>query len=118
MKFIYFLFLILFLNACYYDNEEEILGTSGCTTTNMSYKNNIAPLIQASCNSCHSASAKLGNVVLDDFTNVKKYVANNVLIAVIKQNTGYSPMPKNSAKLDTCSIAKIESWIKQGALNN
>jgi hypothetical protein len=116
--FYYILVISVLFNACYYNNEEDLLGTSGCATSSQSYKNDIAPMMDFSCNTCHSSTVKLGNVVLDNYTEVKKYAQSGALIGVIEHKTGYSPMPKNGAKLDTCNIAKVKAWITQGTLNN
>jgi len=40
------------------------------------------------------------------------------LFGAITHNPSRSPMPKDGAKLDTCSITKIKIWIDKGALNN
>jgi mono/diheme cytochrome c family protein len=117
-KIVLFLSITTLLNACYYNNEEDLLGTSGCATSSQSYKNDIAPILDFSCNACHSSTAKLGNVVLDNYIEVKKYAQSAALIGVLEQKTGYSPMPKNGAKLDTCDIAKVKAWVSQGTLNN
>jgi hypothetical protein len=111
-------FMAIFFSACYYNSEEEILGTTTCTTTNLSFKNDILPILNSNCNGCHSKDLNLGNVILDSHAEVNKYTANGVLVAVMAHQSGYSPMPKNSAKLDDCTINKIDGWVKEGAKNN
>ncbi len=118
IKILFFLIVSISFSACYYNNEEDLLGTSGCATNNMSYKTDIVPMLDFSCNACHSSIAKLGNVVLDNYTDTKKYAQSGALLGVIEHKAGFSPMPKNGAKLDTCNIAKVKAWITQGSLNN
>lgn len=118
-KYFYSILIIsTLLSSCYYNNEEDLLGTSGCATSNQSYKNDIVPILDFSCNACHSSFANQGNVALDTYAEVKKYAQSGALVGVMEHKSGYSPMPKNSAKLDTCNIAKVKAWIAQGTLNN
>ncbi len=117
-KIFFFLIVSILFSACYYNNEEDLLGTSGCATSNMSYKNDIAPILDFNCNSCHSTAAKLGGVVLDNHIEVKKHAQSTALLGVIEHSSGFSPMPKNGAKISDCDIAKIKAWITQGVLNN
>ncbi len=107
------------LTSCYYDNEEDLYPQNRlCATDSMSYANDILPVLNAQCLSCHSAAAQQGGVDMEGYTSVKKYVDNQKFVRSVKHDAGTSPMPKNSDKLDACTIAKIEAWINQGALNN
>ena len=84
----------------------------------MSYANNIVPILNDYCLSCHSASANQGGVNMEGYNQVKPYVTNEKLIKSIRHDSGVSQMPKNADKLDSCTIAKVAAWIDQGALNN
>lgn len=110
--------LILLVSSCYYDVEEELYPSIECQTMNMSYSADILPIIEADCYACHSTAANFGNVTLEGHAELLKYVNDNSLIGVVKHQPGYSPMPKNVAKLLDCEIEKIEAWILDGALNN
>ena len=110
--------LILSLTGCYYDVEEEIYTSIDCLTTDMSYTNDILPIIQMDCYECHSSAANFGNVTLEGYNKISTYVNNGKLVGVIKHEPGFSPMPKNRAQILQCEIEKIEEWIAQGALNN
>ncbi len=114
---ILFLFFMIIFSACYYDVEDQLYPIETCRTENMSYVNDIVPLIKDNCNVCHAASQNLGNITLEDYSNVKKHAEDGSLIGSIK-HVGYSPMPKGGSKLSDCTISKIEAWIVQGALNN
>lgn len=121
MKKIIFAIIVIFsLNSCYYDNREDLLGSTTCDTTNVKYASTIAPLLNnANCNDCHAAPAIAGaNIILDNYTDLKKSVDNGSLYGSIAHEGSYSKMPKDSEKLDSCTIAKIKAWIDAGALNN
>ena len=112
------LFFVVILTGCYYDVEEELYSTLDCQTAEMSYEKDIKPIIEMDCYGCHSAAANFGNVTLEDYEELLKYVNNSALLGVIKHEKGFSPMPKNQAMLLECEIEKIESWIADGARNN
>ena len=127
MKFIKYLFLIgmvLFLfNACYYDKKDQVypqVVLAACDTANVSYSVTVTNILNANCNSCHGASANtLGaGIFLNTYASVKPYITSGRLVNSILQNGAASPMPKNMAKMDVCSINKIIIWVNKGAINN
>ena len=119
-KYSYFIAIALIsvLGSCYYDNESELYPTNDYPTVNVSYATNVNPIIVSSCNSCHSTSAKFGNIITDTYLDLKKIVDNGKFIGSIKHNSGFIAMPQSSAKLNTAQIAMIEAWITEGAKNN
>ncbi len=115
--------LILFFQGCYYDNEEYLYNVTACDTENMSYANDVWPVISASCNGCHSGASPEGGISLENYIDVAASSAigpgnYGSLYGVISHASGNSPMPKNSDKLPACTISKIMAWIDQGALDN
>jgi hypothetical protein len=119
MKKLAFLMVFAALGAagCFYDSEED-LYPSNCEITNVSYANQIVPILSAQCLGCHSTAANLGSVRLEGYDAVKIWVNNGRLIGAVRHDAGFSPMPKNAGKISPCSIAQIESWIQAGAPNN
>jgi hypothetical protein len=108
----------IFFVSCYYDNEEALYPalSSTCDTTNVTYNATIVPILNNSCLTCHSVAATGGSIVLTSYAAV---VANAPRITgSIKQLSGFSAMPKNSAKLKSCSIAQWDIWVKNGMPNN
>jgi len=109
----------IYSTSCYYDNEEELYPQlNACNTDSMSYANNIVPILTDYCLSCHSASANQGGVNMEGYNQVITYVTDERFLKSIQHDSGVSPMPKNAAKMDSCTIAKVAAWIDQGALNN
>ncbi len=126
MKTIYTIFLIciasITLSACFYDKADVVYPTAAlsCDTTNVTYSNQIVSILNAQCNYCHGAAANSigGGIYLNTYAALKPYINNGSFLNSILQNGKASAMPKNGAKMDNCSILKIQSWINKGALNN
>jgi len=109
---------MLLLVGCYYDVEEELYPTIECQTEDISYVDDILPIIEDNCYACHSTQANFGNVALEGYSQIKNYADNGSLVGVIRHDAGYSPMPKNQAMLLECEIEKVEAWILDGAKDN
>lgn len=125
IKFIFVsLFCCIFFASCYFDKKDQIYPqttVSSCDTTNITYNTVIAPIIQTNCANCHSTSAARlsgGGIALDNYTSLKPYITNNMLMNSILQNGVVLAMPLNAPKINACSIKKISVWINNGALNN
>jgi mono/diheme cytochrome c family protein len=95
---------------------EEVVIT--CDTTAVSYSGFVAPLLTTYCVGCHSGGAPSGNILLNSHAAVKTVAQNGKLIGSITWAAGYQPMPRGSAKLSSCNIAKIKAWVNNGAPNN
>jgi cytochrome c553 len=93
-------------------------STSSCDTANMKYVTNIQPVIQANCYGCHGNGAAAGGISLATYAGVKQQVSSGRLMGAITHASGYKPMPMGAAKLDDCTINKIQAWINRSAANN
>ncbi len=89
-----------------------------CNTTSVKYSVQVTSVLNKNCNACHSASAANGNVVLDSYSEVKKYVDNGKLIGTINHKAGYKAMPPSGTKMTDCNLRTIQIWIDNGAQNN
>ncbi|MBT3174502.1 MAG: hypothetical protein HN336_06610 [Lentimicrobiaceae bacterium] len=117
--FIIFLVMISGLSSCYYDNVEYLYPQDpDCDTTNVTFSNDVMPVISASCTGCHSGSAPAGNIRLSNYDEIVSVANNGSLMGTIKHESGWSPMPKNGNKLSDCKIQKIDRWILDGTPNN
>jgi hypothetical protein len=124
-KQVIILFLGIFLfSACYYDKKDQVypqVVVATCDTSNITYSVTVTNILNTSCNNCHgTASANIsgGGILLSTYASVKPYITNGKLINSILQNGQASPMPKNMAKLDQCTINKLTLWVNKGTLNN
>tara|TARA_B110000037_G_scaffold217923_1_gene279913 strand:+ start:6111 stop:6476 length:366 start_codon:yes stop_codon:yes gene_type:complete len=112
--------LIFLLASCKHDSLIEISPEIivACDSTVVSFSATIAPILNASCVSCHKGSNAAGSIWLDNYTDVKLVAIDNSLLGSIKHLYGFAAMPQGALKLDDCKIAKIENWISEGMLNN
>ncbi len=125
-KHLYFttFILSLLLWSCSKSNEEALISSSqgsnsnSCTTENMKFNTDIAPIMQAHCNSCHSISTASPGVNTQNYDGVKRLADNGMLVGTITHASGFAPMPQGRPKLAACDINKIKAWIAQGARNN
>ena len=121
IRFFSILLLIVGVQACYYDNEEDLYPISnetGCDTTAISYSQFVSTLISQHCLACHSGSTPSGNISLASYDDIKALAQNGRLMGVLRHDAGFSPMPKGSNKLPDCDIKKVAAWIGDGAKNN
>lgn len=77
----------------------------------------VQPIVKNKCEGCHTGAGAGGGIKLTTYAEIKASVATGRFWGSIAQLAAYSPMPKG-AKLSACELAKIDSWIKRGALNN
>ncbi len=93
---------------------------STCDTAGMSYSNNVVPILQSNCYSCHGtgSSSGSGGIILDNYVSLKKWADNGKLAGNIRHDPGYVGMPYGQAKMDACTINKIVDWVNSGSPNN
>lgn len=89
-----------------------------CELENLSFDGDIEPILDRYCYECHDNVNQLGGITLEGYQNVLPYIENGELLGSIRHEVGYSPMPDNAPKLETCRIEAIEIWIMEGAKNN
>ena len=120
--------------SCYYDKADIINPSSNlCDTTVVSYANDIAPIIQENCTSCHSTNAAAsglgGSIPLDTYNSLQADVALGWLLPAVNwqinllpasASASFSPqnMPQNLPQLNSCQLNKLNAWVNQGAKNN
>lgn len=117
-----FFTLTLFLGGCYYDNTSELYPTAEASpvcdsSATITYSKHISRILAANCVNCHDSGNPKGNVALDTYNNVSKYVSTGQLLGAIQHNSAYKAMPPNT-QLDACFIKEFEKWIQSGAGNN
>lgn len=110
--------LVSGFSSCYYDIEEDLYPDYGCDLTNIRYSADIVPIINRYCYSCHSVSANQGNVILEGYDQMIRYVNDGSLVGSIRHEAGWVAMPEDAPKIPDCDIMKIEEWIISGKLNN
>lgn len=112
--------ILLLSTSCYYDNKEDlylIVEGGECNTTNITYTSTVQSIIENQCISCHKQGNASGNVALDNYTKVKQYAENGLLMGSIRHESGYSAMPPGGS-LSNCNIQQLEAWIAAGSPEN
>lgn len=113
---------LLALAGCYYDNLKEMYPAApgGCKTDTVTYAATIQPILQSNCSvsGCHNAGAAAAGIDLSTYAGVKPIALNGRLLGVVSHSSGYSPMPKNGAKLSDCVLSQIQKWVAKGAPEN
>jgi hypothetical protein len=124
--------LILFSHACTY-NKGEAVDPASCTTVihTVFFSTDIQPILTANCANagCHSGNNPEGNLNLEalkayaslsrpgkgyiDTSNPKFSVLYSSLVSTS------NPMPPAGRQsLSACDLKRIETWMKEGALDN
>lgn len=118
MKFRLILILLssLFIASCAKDVDEDL--NPDCMTEDMSYADDIVPILRNNCYGCHNSDARQGGIAFDTYEGLKSVVDKNRLIGAISRQPGFAPMPANSPKLPDCAIDQITAWVGDGAPNN
>lgn len=89
-----------------------------CDTTNVTFSSSIWPVLETNCVGCHSGATPAGDIPITNYNEAVTIANNGKLLGVIGHETGFSPMPKNGAKLADCKIKEIEIWIADGTPDN
>ncbi len=89
-----------------------------CDTEGITYSGFVSDVLEASCNGCHSTSFASGGIVTDNYEGFKTVVDGGRLLGALRWDEGFSTMPQDGEKLDSCIVIKIKSWIDAGAENN
>lgn len=84
-------------------------------TTNISFQNDIMPILKTNCLQCHDPANHYGGIVLATYSDVAFSAKVGELYGTIQGD--YPSMPKGG-KLTTCQIATIKQWIDQGIKDN
>ena len=106
------------LSGCYYDKSDLLYPNNACDTVAVKYSTSVLPVLSSNCINCHGGAAPSAGISLDSYAGVKIQVDNGRLWGAVSHSPNYSPMPKNSNKLNNCSLEKIRIWIAAGAPNN
>ena len=91
-----------------------VIDASSCTP-NISYTNEIKPIMTNYCVSCHNSKNQSGGYNLSTYDGVS--LNTSKVLGSIRQDGSALSMPQDS-KLADSLIQKVYCWINQGAKNN
>ncbi|MNK01882.1 hypothetical protein D3C87_196950 [compost metagenome] len=103
---------LAFPSACTKEKAPVKLPDVACTTT-VSFSQQIAPMIQDNCASCHGSGAGTSPVL----SNHSEISANGEMILNTLHGTPQL-MPQGGPALADTLIQQFQCWIQQGKLNN
>ena len=89
-----------------------------CDTSNLSFSEDIAPIISLNCSSCHSGASPDGNLLLTDYSSIFEASVNGNLLDAINWQGSVLAMPYQGNKLSDCNISMIQVWVNNGAPEN
>lgn len=93
-------------------------GNTSCETSDVSYSQQIAPILNTKCKGCHGTNNPNAGLNLLDFSTVASTGKSGRLMGALNWSSGYVMMPQGMEKLPACELNLIQAWIDQGALNN
>lgn len=100
-------------------NESCDPSAGGCDTENVSYSQDIRPIIENNCLGCHRGANPVGGFVLETYDDVLAKVNDGRLYGAVSWQTGFVPMPLGASEpLPECDLGKIKAWIDAGAPDN
>lgn len=106
-------------NGCYYDVEEELYGgITPCDTTNVSYTQAVATLLDAQCTGCHSGADPDGSLMLDQYVPASEAALSGLMLARILLPEGDPDKMPPEGSLSSCHILTLEQWVINGAPEN
>lgn len=91
---------------------------SGCDSSQFSYAEVIAPMIQTHCIGCHSGNEPDAGLDLSTHASVVSAVSYSNLLARVSHEAGYNAMPPTGDGLSDCQVNQISQWIESGMPNN
>lgn len=96
-------------NSCIADCDTSLVSTFALI---------VSPIIENSCQGCHSGTSPDGNLSLTNYAEISASALNGSLMNSLLALNGAVLMPYNSAGLSDCQITQIEKWVNAGAPNN
>jgi uncharacterized membrane protein len=106
--------ILLIVGGCAYDNEADLYGTPACPPDEISFSQDIKPIIQTNCAiaNCHVDGRQLPS--LETFEQIQANAQR------IKSRTGNGtmPPPTSGKSLSESEIELISCWVDAGAVEN
>ena len=96
--------------------EEIVVDTTSFPCGDTVFFNTVimGEILTPSCNTsgCHNSSSAASGYDFTTYSNVNSNAS--IILDVIEHNTGVTPMPLGSSKLDDSLATKLDCWIQQG----
>ena len=96
-------------NSCIADCDTSLVSTFALI---------VAPIIENSCQGCHSGTSPDADLMLTNYTEISASALNGSLMNSLLALNEAVLMPYNSSGLSECQITQIQKWVDAGAPNN
>lgn len=100
-------------------------STNSAAQPEVSFVNDVFPILQSRCSSCHMGEYTSKNLNMDTYKDLMEgsqngpvIIAGNAKESLLVQKISSSEMPKRGPKLTPAQIQIIGDWINAGAPNN
>lgn len=90
--------------------------SEGCDTSNVSFEQQIWPMMEQYCIGCHNAGFPGGGIVIGGYDDMVALAENGSLMGSVQWEAGYAGMP-TSKPMSECNIALLQKWIDEGYVN-
>ncbi len=121
MKYLLPILICVFSASCSNNYEEDYITVDdNDTIVNVSYIEDVTPILNANCVNCHNPDNSRGDVVLSSYSStINTVVPGSGDISELYRVIAHisNPMPP-SYKLSNNEIETIKVWIDEGASNN
>jgi hypothetical protein len=91
---------------------------TGCQTADMSFSQDVQPILNTYCRGCHNSSGPSGGIDLSSHAGTLGPASSGQLYGAIAHQAGFAAMPQGGSKLSSCQIDKIKAWVDQGKKDN
>ena len=108
--------LILGLSGCTYDDLETLGTPVDCDVFDVSYGQDILPLITDNCQGCHSGGTPSAGIAFEEHADIALFAES--MLDRMDREPGDDLLMPQSGKLDSCSIVRFSAWIDAGKPNN
>ncbi|MBK8506601.1 MAG: hypothetical protein IPL46_33045 [Saprospiraceae bacterium] len=89
-----------------------------CDTAIISFANDVKPIFDTYCITCHGSSNANGGVSLISYNGASSVAKTGKLLGVVKWTDGFLMMPLGGNQIPDCDINTLSAWINQGVTNN
>lgn len=104
------------LVGCTYDDLDTLGSPVDCDTFDVSFGSDILPLVMDNCQGCHSGGSPAAGLALEEHGDIAS--SAEAMLDRMDRDPGDPLLMPQSGKLDSCSIARFNTWIQNGKPNN
>ena len=110
------LILLALMSGCTYDDLETIGSPVDCDVFDVSYGQDILPLVADNCQGCHSGGTPSAGIAFEEHADIALFA--EIMLDRMGREPGDDLLMPPSGKLDSCSIVRFSAWIDAGKPNN